>query len=199
MITSFNSMKQQRDEVLVVRGSYLLNNSQNVSFLADQINHLGCLSAVAQNLKDPITTESKFKRAFPEQTILLLLMGERVLGFIKTGKRRLFLCNGSSDLVDSNPICVLDFFVKDQRCGHGFILFNAMLSVHKISPFALAFDRPSEKLKSFLIKKFNFLTILEQNNFFAISSNFFHPDTHPRHFHETSQCSLPIRYIDKLD
>ena len=192
-------MTKLRDGVLVVPGSYLLNNSQNVSFLADQINHLGCLSAVAQNLNDPITTESKFKRAFPEQTIFLLVMGEQVLGFIKTGRRRLFLSNGSSDLVDSNPICVLDFFLKDQRCGYGTILFNAMLSVHKISPFALAFDRPSEKLKSFLIKKFNFLTILQQNNFFAISSNFFHPESHRLHVYETTLCSLPIRFIDKLD
>ena len=166
-------MVELKDGVMVVSKSSLTRFSLYHDILIEAIDDLGIESAIAQGLRDPVTTFRKFKSASPEQQIFFLVESSEILGFVKTGTRRLFLSNGN-ELLESSPLCVLDFYVRKQRGGSGGILFNAMLSVTKISPFALAFDRPSVALRRFLTK-FGLSKIIMQSNHFAISSEFYIP------------------------
>jgi alpha-tubulin N-acetyltransferase 1 len=186
-------MRGLRDGVLVVSGSALVSSGELDHFLSEKINEIGELSALAQNLKEPVTSAGRLKAAVPEQTVFLLIQGGQVQGILKTGRRHLYL-SGDSGLIESTPICVLDFFVKDQRAGNGSILFQAMLSVTKISPLALAFDRPSQKLKQFLVK-FGVDSLVMQNNHFSISPLYF---TVEAHFLPETICPFPIHFLEQL-
>lgn len=57
----------------------------------------------------------------------------RVLGFIKTGRKRLFLTDSRALLHEVEPLCILDFYVHEsqQRKGHGKELFEKVLQVCK--------------------------------------------------------------------
>lgn len=52
---------------------------------------------------------------------------------MKVGYKKLFVRTRSSQLVEMNPLCVLDFYVSEkvQRGGFGKILFDAMLEYEK--------------------------------------------------------------------
>lgn len=95
--------------------------------------------------------------------------GNRVIGFIKTGRRNLFIHNSGS-MKEIKPVCVLDFYVHEsiQRGGHGRALFELMLSVERVTPDKLAYDRPSDKLISFCAKHFGLKSYVPQNNNFVV-------------------------------
>jgi alpha-tubulin N-acetyltransferase 1 len=55
------------------------------------------------------------------------MVGERkCLGFLKTGKRNLFIRNEGGLMKEIKPMCVLDFYVHEsvQRNGIGKVLFK---------------------------------------------------------------------------
>lgn len=55
----------------------------------------------------------------------------RILGFLKTGRKRLFVHDRRGVCVECVPLCVLDFYVHEahQRKGCGKKLFDFMLKV----------------------------------------------------------------------
>ena len=76
----------------------------------------------------------------------------KVIGLLKVGMRKLFIRNDSGQIKEITPLCVLDFYVHEsvQRGGQGKHLFEEMLVRETVRPEKLGYDRPSEKLISFL-------------------------------------------------
>ena len=89
--------------------------------------------------------------------IYIKFEGNKCIGILKTGYKKLFIRNRSGGMVEMSPLCVLDFYVHEsvQRGGHGKELFEKMLKTENVQPRKLAYDRPSPKLKGFLAKHYN--------------------------------------------
>lgn len=83
--------------------------------------------------------------------------------------------NRSGDIIELNPLSVLDFYVHEsvQRGGHGREIFQYMLEKENIQPKKLAYDRPSPKLIGFLAKHYNLRHYVKQNNNFVIFDDYF--------------------------
>ena len=131
------------------------------------IDELGIESARAQNLGYPITSVSRMKSNSDD--ILFLHDSD---GFIRVGKRKLYLSNGSSQLEVKRPLCVLDFFVCKQRMGIGKSIFDTMLKSEQVGPGELAYDRPSDGMKKFLEKNYGLKSSMVQGNKYLIFSEF---------------------------
>ena len=82
--------------------------------------------------------------------------GNKCIGFLKVGTKKLFIRNRNGNLVEMKPMCVLDFYVNEkvQRGGYGKAMFDAMLEHERLPAGKLAYDRPSPKLIPFLSKHF---------------------------------------------
>lgn len=99
------------------------------------------------------------------------------LGLLKMGAKRLFLATprGGGALKECAPLCCLDFYVLAgaQRQGVGRQLFAAMLEVLDARPEAIAYDRPSPKLRAFLAKHCGLRAEVTQTNHFVVFDAFF--------------------------
>ncbi|XP_076822219.1 alpha-tubulin N-acetyltransferase 1-like isoform X2 [Clavelina lepadiformis] len=143
------------------------------------IEVLGRKSAKAQQLTGSIT--SLHKSQIHGHHIFVLKnpssnngLGS-VIGFVKVGKKRLFVLDHDGNHNEVFPLCVLDFYVHEsqQRRGHGLQLFKHMLQHENVQPSHLAIDRPSQKFISFLKKHFNLWATIAQVNNFVIFEGFF--------------------------
>ena len=138
---------------------------------AKQLDELGCLSGVAQQLKGPITTSEKVAAAGQNQTLLLCRDGAlQVRGYIKYGPKDLYLYRKNGSILTCSPPCLLDFYVHEdvQRGGLGLRLFQAMLEDLGVAPHLIAYDRPSPKLIGFMRKHFGLTKPDLQPNKFCI-------------------------------
>lgn len=70
-------------------------------------------------LKQTITTATKFFGT--DQRMFIKCEGSKIIGFLKTGKKKLFIRNEIGDIKEISPLCVLDFYVSEnyQRNGIG--------------------------------------------------------------------------------
>ena len=90
------------------------------------------------------------------------------MGMLRTGRRDLYLPSSALSKFEK-VLCVLDFFVVEQRKGIGFLLFDGMLRDEgNVCPTAIAYDKPSEKLLNFLRKHFGLKNACMQYNKFVI-------------------------------
>ncbi|KAK4467656.1 hypothetical protein MN116_008596 [Schistosoma mekongi] len=176
-----------QQEVTVIYGGeakkscFARNNQLNVKdvdifkSLAVLLDFLGELSAKAQKLPRPVTSFIKFRNS--DQAIFLLsdIPVKRVLGFLKVGRKRLFVHDRKGVCVECIPLCVLDFYIHDlhQRKGYGKKLFDFMLKTENIHPSYLAIDLPSMKMIQFLHKHYNLINPIYLPNNFVIYSEFF--------------------------
>ncbi len=97
-----------------------------------QVDTLGILSGISQELKGPITSIEKLQTATPPQTLILIVENNTVLGFLKFGCKDLFFYTVKGVMVKKdNCLCLLDFYVEEshQRRGLGKKLFDAFLQV----------------------------------------------------------------------
>lgn len=154
--------------------------------LCEMLGTLGESSRRAQRLRKAVTFGTPHLAG---QKIYIMVHGKRALGFLKTGKKRLFVIppnlglkmsrktdvQGSS-LVDIEPLCVLDFYVHEscQRNGCGRKIFDAVLAAEGVSPANIAYDRPSDKLLNFLRKHYFLSHYQAQNNNFVVFDEYFH-------------------------
>ncbi|XP_036809472.1 uncharacterized protein atat1 isoform X5 [Oncorhynchus mykiss] len=137
-----------------------LGRSDPQSLIAAVIDELGRASAKAQYLTAPITSASKLQTN--KHHLYLLKDRESnggrglAVGFLKVGCKKLFLLDQRGAHVETEPLCVLDFFVTEhlQRHGYGLELFSFMLQHKKVEPVMMAYDRPSPKFLSFLEKHY---------------------------------------------
>ncbi|XP_028819653.1 alpha-tubulin N-acetyltransferase 1 isoform X2 [Denticeps clupeoides] len=143
------------------------------------IDDLGRASAQAQQLPAPITSAAKLQSN--RHQLYLLKDGERnggrgvAVGFLKVGCKKLFLLDQRGAHVETEPLCVLDFYVTEnlQRHGYGLELFNFMLQHKKVEPEMMAYDRPSPKFLAFLEKHYELKGNVPQVNNFVVFDGFF--------------------------
>ncbi|XP_064838963.1 alpha-tubulin N-acetyltransferase 1-like [Oncorhynchus masou masou] len=156
-----------------------LGRSDPQSLIAAVIDELGRSSAKAQYLTAPITSASKLQTN--KHHLYLLKDRESnggrglAVGFLKVGCKKLFLLDQRGAHVETEPLCVLDFFVTQhlQRHGYGLELFSFMLQHKKLEPVRMAYDRPSPKFLSFLEKHYGLKNGVPQVNNFVVFDGFF--------------------------
>ena len=144
-----------------------------ILFVKEILNSMGEASSRAQQLNTTITSAHKF--FISNHRMFLKAENNKVLGFIKVGNKKLFLRDRNFNYHEVNTLCVLDFYVHEstQRRGIGKQLFDYMLKFEKKTPTELAYDRPSEKLISFLNKYFGLNDFIPQNNNYVVFDEFF--------------------------
>ena len=144
-----------------------------ILFVKEILNSMGEASSKAQHLNTIITSAHKF--FISNHRIFIKADQNKVLGFIKVGSKKLFLRDRNFNYHEVNTLCVLDFYVHEstQRRGIGKQLFDYMLKFEKKIPTELAYDRPSEKLLSFLNKYFGLNNFISQNNNYVVFDEFF--------------------------
>ena len=144
-----------------------------ILFVKEILNSMGEASSKAQHLNTIITSAHKF--FISNHRIFIKADQNKVLGFIKVGSKKLFLRDRNFNYHEVNTLCVLDFYVHEstQRRGIGKQLFDYMLKFEKKIPTELAYDRPSEKLLSFLNKYFGLNDYISQNNNYVVFDEFF--------------------------
>ncbi|KAH8325899.1 hypothetical protein KR067_009750, partial [Drosophila pandora] len=148
--------------------------------LSQIIDEMGQLSAVAQGLKNPVTTAEKMGANINNQVIYLMADNESgrwaVTGLLKVGTKNLFLFDekGVCRRADQTP-AILDFYIHEsrQRRGLGKVLFDKMLADQGWSPWKCSVDRPSPKLLGFLGKHFGLVRTIPQGNNFVLYEGFF--------------------------
>jgi alpha-tubulin N-acetyltransferase 1 len=148
-------------------------SSREMEDFRKSIDILGAESGVAQQLNGPITTTDKLmeETALAQcQVLFVCSQGGQAVGFIKTGRKNLFFYTKKGVTRQMEVDCVLDFYVNTslQRCGIGSLLFREMLKQNNWNAIDLAYDRPSPKLTSFLVKNYSLTNADLQPNRFAI-------------------------------
>ncbi|RXN20304.1 alpha-tubulin N-acetyltransferase 1 isoform X1 [Labeo rohita] len=144
------------------------------------IDELGKASSKAQQLPAPITSAAKLQAN--RHHLYLLKDGEQnggrgvIVGFLKVGYKKLFLLDQRGAHLETEPLCVLDFYVTEtlQRHGYGLELFDFMLKHKRVQPEQMAYDRPSPKFLSFLEKHYDLKNSVPQVNNFVVFTGFFH-------------------------
>ncbi|CAD8115754.1 unnamed protein product [Paramecium primaurelia] len=155
-------------------GITVLNGNQKRNpQLDDIITIMGEASAIAQNLKQVITSPIRFFQT--DQKMYIKSEGKHCLGILKIGRKNLFYRDLNGVIKEIQPICVLDFYVHEsvQRKGIGKELFEEMLRQEMLRPEKLGYDRPSPKLLGFLKKYYNLQSYIPQNNNYVIYSQYF--------------------------
>ncbi|GBM29792.1 Alpha-tubulin N-acetyltransferase 1, partial [Araneus ventricosus] len=146
---------------------------ENLEIVLDRI---GIASAQAQDLHSPITTFKKLISSSQQKIYTIRDVNEprMIIGMLKVGIKRLFVCDDVGAYHEVDPLCVLDFYIHEskQRCGFGHELFEAMLKTERLDPAKLAIDRPSFKCLAFLEKHYNLKQPSRQNNNFVIYPGF---------------------------
>ncbi|XP_063701266.1 alpha-tubulin N-acetyltransferase isoform X2 [Culicoides brevitarsis] len=145
--------------------------------IAEVVNDIGETSAKSQGLSVPVTSGEKLRRS----DHVIYLLNEKndkkglVTGFLKIGKKSLYLFNEQGKTVYVSAICLLDFWIHEsrQRQGWGGKLFQYMLEQENLLPQEVAYDRPSPKLLNFLNKYYGLYTKIQQLNNFVIFDGFF--------------------------
>lgn len=110
-----------------------------------------------------------------DHRIYIKCNGKKVNGFLKIGKKKLFIRDEIGNIKEISPMCVLDFYVHEsqQRNGVGKILFDKMLKNENLEPRKLGYDRPSNKLLGFLAKHYGLIDYVPQNNNFVVFKKYF--------------------------
>lgn len=137
------------------------------------IDNIGIASSKAQKLEIPVTSFQRIKLS--DQILYIKIEGQSAIGFIKVGRKDLFYYTTRGEVLKINPLCVLDFYICEnkQRLGFGKLLFDQMLNHEGLEACKLAFDRPSTKFLYFLRKHYNLSKYIPQSNNFIIFDNFF--------------------------
>ncbi|KAH8856642.1 Alpha-tubulin N-acetyltransferase [Schistosoma japonicum] len=133
---------------LCIANNKYLNGKDADTFrnLAVLLDHLGERSARAQKLPKPVTSFIKFRNSdqsifllsdIPvKKFVILIYMFFRVIGFLKVGRKRLFVHDSKGVCVECIPLCILDFYIHEshQRKGYGKKLFDFMLKTENVNP-----------------------------------------------------------------
>lgn len=176
MELNFNIEKIFRGNLVYISQDFLKGLSKSdFNLVSNAIDKFGELSSKAQGLKTTITTTSKYLLS-PDQKLYIKCKDNTIIGYVKTGIKKLFISDRNGKINEILPLCFLDFYVHEsqQRYGFGKLLFDYMLKMeNNINPSLLAYDRPSIKLLSFLKKYFNLVDYVPQNNNFVVYDDYF--------------------------
>jgi alpha-tubulin N-acetyltransferase 1 len=109
--------KCDNDGIVILNGNSIPKSIH--SYICIVLDSIGLASSKAQGLKSAITTGIKFIKS--DHKIFLVCDGKLAIGFLKVGKKNLFIRNALGEIKEINPLCVLDFYVHEnqQRSGYG--------------------------------------------------------------------------------
>lgn len=105
-----------------------------ILFVNEILDSMGFASSKAQGLNTIITTASKFFSS--NHRIFIKAQGNKVIGFMKVGVKKLYVRDEYANYHEINPLCALDFYVheSEQRNGHGKVntIFHIFLDYFRI-------------------------------------------------------------------
>lgn len=194
------------DRYLTPHCSTLETSCQRKDELRKVIDDMGEASARAQNLHGPITSASRLSQSSHHLYIKKDAEANNgygsVVGFLKVGKKKLFVYDGNGVQHETEPLCVLDFYVCEscQRRGSGKQLFDVMLRRESIQPTELAIDRPSSKCLSFLSRHFDLHSVIPQVNNFVVYDGFFQDHSGGKLYKVPNRVeSVPYQFPKQVD
>ncbi|KAK2165508.1 hypothetical protein LSH36_49g06061 [Paralvinella palmiformis] len=182
-----------------------LNIREYKAQLCQVLDKMGDASAKAQGLHGAITTAHRLQ--LTDHHLYMMKDASAnggkgaVVGFIKTGHKRLFIYDHNGVNHEMEPLCTLDFYVHEsrQRTGCGRKLFEFMLKAEGVQPYQLAIDRPSHKFLAFLNKHYKLKTAVPQVNNFVVFEHFFRSVSSSVDKHKSSPQKPPIHPYRKLN
>lgn len=140
--------------------------------LKSVLDIFGRNSAKAQGLSGPITDLLRARTHHHNVYIAARREGKKttIFGYIKTGRKKLFMTTQMGRFEEIEPVCVLDFYVHEssQRIGIGRALYEAVLEGEHQAPATMAYDRPSPKLLAFLKRHYGLSEYIPQANNFVV-------------------------------
>ncbi|CAM9277673.1 unnamed protein product [Hapterophycus canaliculatus] len=151
-------------------------DARNSKAFDTALNEMGQMSSKAQQQTAPLTTADKLRENADIVYIACDSTGGTVQGFLRLGRKHLFLYpDGTGPMIERETTCLLDFYVHEsvQRQGIGIDLFRSALKEERLTPTEIAYDRPSPKLKPFLAKHFGLHNCLDQPNRFMVFTEHF--------------------------
>jgi alpha-tubulin N-acetyltransferase 1 len=164
------------DRTLTANGHELNDDLKNK--MAVIIDEMGKASAVAQELKLPITSTDKLINS--EHIIYMMTEHNTsdhfaVVGILKMGWKKLYLYDKSAKRTEAMVYCLLDFYIHEsrQRKGYGKRLIEYMLQDINLDARNLAIDKPTKKLLQFMWKHYQLSKLVNQGNNFVIYEEFF--------------------------
>ncbi|XP_025410930.1 alpha-tubulin N-acetyltransferase 1-like [Sipha flava] len=178
----FNIKNVATEEMLKVDNTLMAvgheENSDLKNCMAKIIDEMGKASAVAQELKTPVTSADKLVNS--DHIVYLMTEHDKpghftVVGILKMGWKKLFLYDKAGSRSEALVYCLLDFYIHEskQRKGYGKRLIEYMLQDIDLEAKHLAIDKPTKKLMQFMWKHFQLSKLVNQGNNFVIFEEFF--------------------------
>uniref|UniRef100_A0A0K0EXA1 Alpha-tubulin N-acetyltransferase n=1 Tax=Strongyloides venezuelensis TaxID=75913 RepID=A0A0K0EXA1_STRVS len=147
--------------------------------LYDAIDKLCKLASQSIQLRAPLTSCEKIINS--ENVLYLLWEFEdesntsKLIGYLKVGKKHLYLFDREQVSYEGNFLCVLDFYIhwKYQRKGMGRKLFDNMLRCEHSLYNQLALDNPTVTLLAFVDKHYGLSDPIWQNTNYVVFPQLF--------------------------
>ena len=150
--------------------------------LLELANKIGIASSKAQGLNHVITSFSSFVGG--DNIIYLLLDDDdsQVVGFVKVGRRNLFLYDRTGVQHEVRAMCLLDFFTFPicQRCGNGRRMIDKMLQDQNLEMKNVPIDKPSPLCLNFMNKHFGLREFVEQPNNYVVFDQYWEDNIRSR-------------------
>ncbi|KAL5233707.1 hypothetical protein ACI65C_001117 [Semiaphis heraclei] len=143
------------------------------------IDEMGKVSAMAQELKSPITSAEMLINS---DDILYMMIEHNtstnfvVVGILKMGWKKLCLYNKAvGSCKETMVYCLMDFYVHESRQhkGYGKYLIDYMLQDMHLQAKNLAIENPTKNLLQFMWKHFQLYKLVNQGNYFIVYEDFF--------------------------
>jgi len=121
-----------------------------------------------------------------------------LLGFLKVGRKQLFLFDKNLQPYEGSFVCLLDFYVhySHQRKGIGSRLFQFMMDSERVQEaYQIALDNPTVTLLGFFAKKFGLADPVWQNTNFVVFPQLFSASRKDESNSEYSSCHVLCRLL----
>ncbi|CAD5224449.1 unnamed protein product [Bursaphelenchus xylophilus] len=144
------------------------------------IDTLGRLSADCFGARDVYTSSEKLLQNLDQSLYLSWeydpsLDKSFIIGYIKVGKKHLFLYDKLLEAYEGDLSVVMDMFIHTtrQRRGHGKALFEFLLTTENLPAHLVALDNPTAALLSFFAKAFGLEKPVWQNTNIVVFQKLF--------------------------
>uniref|UniRef100_A0AC35U958 Alpha-tubulin N-acetyltransferase n=1 Tax=Rhabditophanes sp. KR3021 TaxID=114890 RepID=A0AC35U958_9BILA len=145
----------------------------------DAIDELCLIGSKAIQLRAPLTSCEKIIASENVMYLLWELDEEtkvsKLIGYLKVGRKRLFIYDRDQVTYEGEFLCILDFYVhwKYQRQGNGRKLFDSMLRHERIQAHKVALDNPTVTLLAFVDKAYGLSDPIWQNTNYVVYPQLF--------------------------
>ncbi|VVC37665.1 Gcn5-related N-acetyltransferase (GNAT) domain, ATAT-type [Cinara cedri] len=142
------------------------------------IDEMGKASAVAQELKSPITSADELVNS--DHNLYVMTQNNMpehftVIGILKMGWKNLYLYDTTGLRSESMVYCLMDFYIHNpkQRKGYGKRLLEYMLQDMNLDAKDLAIYKPTNTLLQFMAKHYKLSKLVDQGNNIVVYEDYF--------------------------